>query len=168
MTKQSVNSPRSSTVFRVNSELRQAYALRCWQEKLQAIESVFARLIFVSWLRDSSGRYVDPYLNRVCSPRICHQIVADAHLQIFRNWLQISARSKLSDIRKYQVTLCSKSLATERIWSEFCRDLVPSGISITELALFFGTMKRLRYIVVAPNARSRPETRETVHGESNR
>jgi hypothetical protein len=64
-------------MFRVSSELRQTHALRCWQETVQLIESVFARLVFVSRLRDSSGRYADPYLNRVCSLRACHQIIAD-------------------------------------------------------------------------------------------
>ncbi len=150
MTKPLVNIPRNNTASKVSLELRQIHALRCWQEKLQAVESVFARLVFVSRLRDASGRYVDSYLSRVYSPKTCHQIVSDVHLQIFRHWLQISAKAKLSDLRRYHVTTCAQGLATDRTWSQLCRELIPSGISITELTFFSETVNKLRSIVVGP------------------
>src|SRR5712664_3042200 len=90
----------------LESELRRTHALRRWEERLQQTDSVFARLVFVSQLRDASGRYMDSFLLRSFSDHTCHQIIANAHRQIFREWLQLSARSKLRDLRKYNDAIC--------------------------------------------------------------
>ena len=71
----------------LESELRRTHALRRWEERLQQTDSVFARLVFVSQLRDAPGRYIDPFLRRWFSIRTYHQIVANAHREIFREWL---------------------------------------------------------------------------------
>ena len=134
----------------LESELRRTHALRCWEERLQQTDSVFARLVFVSQSRDASGRYVDPFLARSFSARTCHKIIAGAHRQIFREWLELSARSKLRDLRKYSDTICqgvSAAAVPDVAWTNLCREVIPSGISITELNLFCETAQRLAHIV---------------------
>src|SRR5713101_3493479 len=102
----------------LESELRRTHALRRWEERLQQTDSVFARLVFVSQLRDASGRYADPFLQRWFSRRACHQIVANAHREIFREWLELSARSKLQDLRKYNDAICHKAIdVPEAAWT---------------------------------------------------
>jgi hypothetical protein len=132
----------------LESELRRTHALRRWEERLQQTDSVFARLVFVSQLRDASGRYMDSFLLRSFSDRTCHQIIANAHRQIFREWLQLSARSKLRDLRKYNDAICQGATAAkEAAWTSLCREVIPSGISITELNFFCDTAQRLAHIV---------------------
>ena len=132
----------------LESELRQTHALRCWEERLQQTDSVFARLVFVSQLRDASGRYMDSFLLRSFSGRTCHQIVANAHRQIFREWLELSARSKLRDLRKYNDAICQGATAAkEAAWTSLCREVIPSEISITELNFFCETAQRLAHIM---------------------
>lgn len=138
----------------LDCELRRFHDLRLWEERLQAIDSVFARLVFLSQLRDPSGRYVDPFLLRVFAPRRCHQIVADAHRQVFREWLGLSARAKLSDFQRYCDAICMRSAACETAWISLCRELIPSGISIDELNLFGGDAKRLAYIICRQQGQS--------------
>ena len=132
----------------LESELRRTHALRCWEQRLQQIESVFARLVFLSQLRDGSGRYVDQFLQRSFSARTCHYIVARAHVEVFREWLGLSARLKLRDLRKYNDAICRVAgPATEAAWTNLCREVIPSGISITELNFFCGTAQRLGYLL---------------------
>ena len=129
-------------------ELRRTHALRCWEERLQRTDSVFARLVFVSQLRDASGRYVDPFLRRSFSGRTCHQIVANAHREVFREWLALSARSKLRDLRSYNDAICHKAATVpEGAWTQLCREAIPSGISITELNHFCETAQRLAHFI---------------------
>ena len=132
----------------LESELRRTHTLRRWEERLQQTDSVFARLVFVSQLRDASGRYIDSFLLRSFSSRSCHQIVANAHRQIFREWLELSARSKLHDLRKYNDAICQRAAAAkEAAWTSLCREVIPSGISITELNFFCETAQRLAHII---------------------
>ena len=132
----------------LESELRRTHALRRWEERLQQTDSVFARLVFVSQLRDASGRYIDSFLLRSFSGRSCHQIVANAHRQIFREWLELSARSKLRDLHKYNDAICQGGAAAkEAAWTSLCREVIPSGISITELNFFCETAHRLAHII---------------------
>ncbi len=131
----------------LDCELRRIQALRLWEERLQDSDSVFARLVFVSQLRDASGRYADPFLARVFSPRNCHKILSDAHRQVFREWLGMSARTKLRDLHKYRDTICQRRPPAEAAWASLCRELVPSAISINELNLFCETAKRLAYVI---------------------
>jgi hypothetical protein len=131
------------------SELRRIHVLRSWQERLQEIEPVFAQLIFVARLRDISGNYVHADLRKVFSLDVCHQILSRIHRELFIKWLSMSARDRLRDLRKYNETLCSSAVrARETDWQILCRELVPSGVSITELALFFETMEKMRCFVI--------------------
>jgi len=134
-------------VVSLDCELRRIHDLRLWEERLHGIDSVFARLAFVSQLRDASGRYVDPFLLRAFAPRRCHQIVANAHQQVFREWLGLTARVKLRDFQKYCNAICTSSAAGETEWTSLCCELIPSGISIDELNLFGGDAKRLARII---------------------
>jgi hypothetical protein len=131
----------------LESELRRVHALRCWEERLQQSDSMFARLVFVSRLRDASGRYVDPFLLRAFPPRTCHEILVAAHRQIFRDWLRLSARSKLRDLQRYSHAICQRAGVEEAAWTSLCRELIPSGISIDELNLFCETAKRLAHLI---------------------
>jgi hypothetical protein len=131
----------------LDSELRRIHALRLWEERLQASDSVFVRLVFVSQLRDAAGRYADPFLLRVFSARGCHTMVADAHRQVFREWLGMSARLKLRDFKKYRDALCQRTAPSQAVWSTLWSRLVPSGISIAELDLFCETVKRLAEVI---------------------
>ncbi len=131
----------------LHCELRRIGALRLWEERLQETDSVFARLVFVSQLRDASGRYVDPFLLRVFPARTCHRIVADAHRQVFREWLALSARTKLRDFQRYCDAICHRKGAGETAWTSLYRELVPSGISINELSLFSENTRRLVHMM---------------------
>jgi len=128
-------------------ELRRIQVLRHWEGRVQRSDCVFAKLVFVSQLRDASGRYTDPLLVGAFPPRTCHRIVADAHRQIFREWLGLEARMKLRDFQKYCTAICQRSAPRESEWTRLCRDLVPSGVSIDELDLFCGTANRLAHVI---------------------
>jgi hypothetical protein len=134
----------------LDRELRRVHALRLWEDQLQAIDSVFVRLVFVSVLRDASGRYSHDFLVSVFSARDCHNIVAEAHREIFREWLGMSARLKLRDFQKYRDAICQRTALTEADWSSLWRELVPSRISITELNHFCETARRLAEVVCRP------------------
>jgi len=135
------------TVLSSACELRRIGALRRWERRLQKSDSVFARLVFVSQLRDSSGRYVDSFLMREFPARTCHGIVAEAHRQVFREWLALSTRTRLRDFRTYCYSICCKTEIAEAAWASLCRELVPSGISIDELSLFCETAKHLGQLI---------------------
>src|SRR5580704_8236702 len=92
-------------------------SLRLWEDRLQASDSVFARLVFLSQLRDASGRYTDRFLLRTFSARSCHQIVADAHLQVFREWIALEARAKLRDFQKFCDAICQRMAPREAEWA---------------------------------------------------
>ena len=124
------------------TELRRTQAIRHWQERLQDADCLFARLIYVSCLRDASGRYVDPYLLGICPARMCNMILAEVHREIFREWLQLSLRSKMKDLKAYSDSV-TKGTDDECAWVALCREAIPSGISIQELKLFREAVKRL-------------------------
>jgi hypothetical protein len=129
-------------MLKLESELRRAVAFRQWESRLQQADSVFARLVFLSTLRDASGRYVDPFLLRFCSARVCHETIMGAHRQTFRTWLRLSARAKSRDLKKYSDTIVS-DIAAESAWLNLCRDVIPAALSIDELNLFCETAKQL-------------------------
>jgi hypothetical protein len=128
-------------------ELSRIQARRLWEEWLQESESVFARLVYVSQLRDASGRYVDPFLLRMFPPRMCHRIVSQAHRDVFRQWLGLSARRKVRDLRRYCYTVCPTEKANKTEWTCMFGELVPSGVSIDELRLFYANVGRLAHLV---------------------
>jgi len=135
----------------VDCELRRIQAIRLWEERLQGSDSVFARLVFVSQLRDAAGRYTDPFLVRVFPSRRCHRILGDAHRQVFREWLGLGAREKLRDFQRYCDAICQRAAPREAEWTRLCCELVPSGISIAELDLFCGIANRLAHLICRPD-----------------
>lgn len=138
---------RGKTVASLQCQLRRIGALRMWEERLQQSDSVFARLVFVSQLRDATGRYADPFLLRVFPARICHKVLGEAHRHVFREWLALSARLKLRDVQRYCAAICQRDGPGEVAWTSLCCELVPSGISINELNLFCGDAKRFAQII---------------------
>ena len=128
-------------MLRPESELRRALALRQWEARLQQTDSVFARLVYLSTLRNDSGRYVDAFLLRFFSGRTCHETLMKVHRQTFREWLYLSARAKSRDLRKYSDTIMNRS-ATESAWNQLS-EVIPAAISIDELNLFCETAKQL-------------------------
>lgn len=147
---------RKASVANFDSELRRTHVLRLWEERLQNVDSVFAQLIFLSALRDDSGRYFDADLGKTFPAQICHQMLSQVHRDVFRQWLSMSARCRISDLRKYNDTLlyASSTDSAVREWPPLCRALVPSGISITELTLYFETMDKLAHVVLGQHAAS--------------
>jgi len=137
----------STSLISLDCELRRIQALRQWEDHLQESDCIFARLVYVSLLRDASGRYADPFLVGVFPARTSHKIVADAHRQIFREWLALDARIKLRDFQKYCQAICNQTPPREADWTGLCRELVPSGISIDELDLFCGMANRLAHVI---------------------
>jgi hypothetical protein len=131
----------------LEGELSRIQARRLWEARLQESDSVFARLVFVSQLRDASGRYADPFLRRLFPSRTCHQLVSDAHREVFREWLTLSARMKVRDLKRYCNTICASETSDKTAWTCLCAELVPSGISINELRLFSEDVKRLTHMV---------------------
>jgi hypothetical protein len=98
-------------------------------------------------LRDASGRYADAFLARVFPARVCHSILAQAHRQVFREWLGMSAQLQLRDFQKYRTAICQRTPPPDAVWSSLWRGVVPSGISIDELNLFTATAKRLEEVI---------------------
>lgn len=141
----------------LDCELRRIQALRLWEDRLQSSDSVFVRLVFLSQLRDASGRYTDPFLAGLFSPRNCHKIIAGAHREVFREWLGLSARTKLRELQKYCQMICKRTPPEEAEWTTFCRELVPSPISISELNLFRETGKRLTRVICRRDGERRTE-----------
>ena len=132
----------------LDSELLRIHALRRWQARLQEVESVFARLVYVSSLLASSGRYAEPYLNQVFPPGACHRLLADVHRQVFREWLSLSLKCKIRDLQLYSEAICQPHAeASDLEWIRFCNGLVPSGITIAELTLFSGTTRRIARVI---------------------
>jgi len=131
----------------LEGELSRIQARRLWEERLQESDSVFARLVFVSQLRDASGRYADPFLRRMFPARTCHRLVSEAHRDVFREWLTLSARMKVRDLKRYCNTIWAAETSDKTAWTCLCPDLVPSGVSINELRLFAEDVKRLTQMV---------------------
>jgi hypothetical protein len=142
-------SPREDEqVLGITAELRRVHAKLLWQERIQEIDPLFAQVVYLARLRGPSGRYRDPVLSRVMSSTMCHRLIGDAHRHAFREWLALSLRAKCRDLRAYRASICLQP--GERAigaWSRLCRELVPSGVSITELTLFLNTAGKIAHIM---------------------
>ena len=142
-------SPREDEqVLGITAELKRVHAKLLWQERIQEIDPLFAQIVYLARLRSASGRYRDPVLARVMSSTMCHRLIGDAHRHAFRDWLTLSLRAKCRDLRAYRASICLQPGEIPiSSWSRLCRELVPSGVSITELTLFLDTAGKMAHIM---------------------
>ena len=132
----------------IETELRRSLAVKQWQDRLQNTDCMFTRLVFLSTLRNDAGRYTDSFLLSVCPATQCHNLIARAHQQVFREWLSLSARDKARDLRRYLVSTLNR---TPEIgdWNALCRAVLPSSIGMDELNLFLQSVRQLATLIAS-------------------
>lgn len=126
--------------------------VQLWRERVEAIPSLFARLILCSQLRDTSGNYFDEMLAEFVSAAECSQAIAATHRTTFQAWLKLDLKRKIADLKPYLETcsadvlhLPNREQAVE--WTQFCRDLAPSETSAPEIQFFIGTVQTVLRLI---------------------
>jgi hypothetical protein len=114
------------------------HAGELWADKLRTIPSLFARLVYMSRLRRQKCRYFEPELSALCGRSTCHQVIAEAHLAAFRQWIAMGFRAKTADLKPYIATLGFRGSAVRKPqdWLQLARQIVPEDASALERQLF--------------------------------
>src|SRR5215469_5700651 len=74
-------------------------ARKWWFERLTRVGSEFARLFFLSTLRDAeSSRYFEARLAERTSVDCCHRVLLESHINTFRQWLALPTQRKIEDL----------------------------------------------------------------------
>jgi hypothetical protein len=124
---------------------------------LAAIPSEYARLVYVSTLRDlPSGRYEHTGLSSRYPEGAVNEVLAASHEELFARILEMSLESQLSDLR-----ICLAGLGGELVkqagrWREleFYRALMPNGVAPNIRELFCSNLEALLSVVEAAPATS--------------
>jgi hypothetical protein len=77
-------------------------ASKVWRETLNAVPTLFGRLVFLASLRDStSGYYCEPVLVSLIGPEGTDRAIRHSHHQVFSEWLAYSLAEQKADIDEF-------------------------------------------------------------------
>jgi hypothetical protein len=142
--------------FQQNSRIIQDFTTTT----LAAIRSEFARLLYVSSLRDlSSGRYDHAGLAAIYPPGAVQQAMETCHAELFLRILESSLEEQERDLRLCLSHMKSDSLPeTAQRWAgmEVYRVLVPDRVPEYLRDLFFSNLRLLLELLGSEPARDRP------------
>jgi hypothetical protein len=134
--------------------ISRADAEQLWQNKLESIPSVFARLIYVAGLKRDGVRYEEPDFTPLVSGPMANDIIRDSHVYWFGVWLSMDLRHKTEDLEPHLKTLVpanpgepSLSSIPKAAFGEVFRELVPADASPAESELFLGTLSIVEKLV---------------------
>lgn len=123
------------TVSEVCSELHIA---------VNRIESLIARLVFVTGFRDpSSGIYHHPSAPKDSAPAEVDRFLRQAHKEIFAKWLTFRLEEQQADLELYFSDVdCGRALGVQTWLNlESYRGLIPVSADPIERQLFFGDLE---------------------------
>ncbi len=131
------------TVNSISLDLQEA-----WTRKVETIPSVFARLIYLSQLRDNTGRYRNAEILELTSQANAHRLIRESHINAFRNWLTLTFREQTADLRRY---LCSlgrptNELLSSRAWTQLCTEVIRVRDMKVEIRRRHGPPSRFRSV----------------------
>jgi hypothetical protein len=122
---------------------------------LGAIPSEYARLVYVSTLRDlATGRYEHAGL-AVCYPEgAVHEALLESHAEIFARILEMPLATQLVDLRACLASLGEELRSQAARWREleFYRVLVPTGVPPYIRELFCANLEALLSVVEKESA----------------
>src|SRR4029450_12051535 len=115
----------------------------------QDIPSLFARIIYMSSLRNSRHKYTESEFISAFDRGICHRIIEEAHSSTFRVWLSMDWRAKAADLKPYLLTLGFRGSPFRQSlpWNHLCEDIVPNDASVNEVQLFLSTVHTVVHVL---------------------
>jgi hypothetical protein len=112
-------------------------AVELWKRTLSQIPTRFGRLVFVSSLRDSGGRYLYPPLNEAMGCEITDRTLATSHYIVFSEWIASSLADQKADLDAYLKSHCQAGAM------DGYRELIPAGAHEVERQLYITDLETL-------------------------
>ncbi|GAC1440613.1 MAG: hypothetical protein NVSMB58_37730 [Terriglobales bacterium] len=127
---------------------------RMWTDRLDTIPSVFARLFYLSSLRQKNGMYAECAMSSLASGEIADEIIRRSHVLCFRIWLSMDLAQKTDDLEPYLRSLVPLGKQTEILaksrpenFTAVFRELIPSDASLLEIRFFLVTVSIVQKLV---------------------
>jgi hypothetical protein len=114
------------------------------QYAFESLPTPFARLIFLSSLRDPyTGRYMQEGWAVIATADEIHQALEEAQKEIFSVVVGLPLADFCRELREHFASLGQPEGEVARVWleTEPFRDMVPRGCSATERSLFVSQMR---------------------------
>lgn len=136
-----------------------------WRNTLLQIPTLYGRLSYLASLLDAdSGRYRHHGLADVFGRNESHAALRDSHMEVFREWINLSLRDRHADLKQYLISLPERSERVIRNWrrSRVYRNSVPVAAGAMERELFHADIEALLRLLQnvadsAPQDSSPPE-----------
>jgi hypothetical protein len=112
-------------------------AVELWKRTLSQIPTRFGRLVFVSSLRDSVGRYLYPPLIEAMGCEITDRTLASSHYTVFSEWIASSLADQKADLDAYLKS------HREAGGVDCYRELIPAGAHEVERQLYLTDLETL-------------------------
>lgn len=113
-------------------------AIREWRARVEAIPSLFLRLLYFSSLRETpDGLFFDPELATGTS--LADEIIRREQVETFSRFLGLELEQIADDLVPYLNTFSSRREPPRLL--ETAREVVPLSASTEDVCLFLGTMK---------------------------
>lgn len=105
---------------------------------LSRIPTHFGRLVYLAGLRSWEGVYEHHALSAVLGRTLTHRALSDAHLKLFREWINKTVAEQKSDLDAYLASLSAEKHTVIDTWVRLrpYRNLVPTGAPAVERNLF--------------------------------
>lgn len=121
-------------------------AARVREDILAGLPGAFARLVYLSSLRDeNSGTYRHYALEARHTPEQCHAALLACHREIFYAWLRTSLEEQRDELRSYLGTLDEDRTTVLTTWKKLepFRLYVPAEATRGERELFLSDLRIL-------------------------
>jgi len=116
-------------------------AVELWKRTLSQIPTRFARLVFISRLRDPGGRYVYGPLIEAMGREITDRTLASSHYLVFAEWIASSLADQKADLDAYLRD------RTEMRTLDGYRDFIPASAHEVERQLYITDLETLLTMV---------------------
>jgi hypothetical protein len=129
----------------------QVLAAELRRDLLSSMHTVYARLVFLSGLRDAnSGTYEHFEVSARLGDDLCHRVLHAEHIHCYREWLAMSLEQQRADLMLYLVSVGLNRRQVLQTWLVTApyRSLVPLHTQPVEQDVFFSDMIALLSVLM--------------------
>lgn len=121
-----------------DTELTRSAPVDLWRRTLAQIPSAFGRLVYLSSLRDASGRYTHHGLAHLFGEAEADEALKRSHEAVFDDWLTLFLPQQKQDVEVYLEGLGTQPAQVIASWmrTEIYRTLAPSSARASQRRLF--------------------------------